>query len=136
MWLEELKELKKTSGKSTHSIAEGTCLPERTIIRIFSGETMNPSISTLIPIVNFLGGSFDEVFAESKMVVSDSTVTELKENVEVMSAEKDLTDTKNKMLEDKVNALTLEVELLKKELLHKEELLALHNFYNKLNNSK
>jgi hypothetical protein len=94
---------------------------------------MNPSISTLIPIVNFLGGSFDEVFAESKAVVADSSIKEIKEEVDVVTAEKDLTDTKNKMLEEKVAALTLEVELLKKELLHKDELLALHNYYNKIN---
>jgi hypothetical protein len=36
------------------------------------------------------------------------------------------------MLKAKNAALTTEIELLKKELLHKEELLALHNFYNKL----
>jgi hypothetical protein len=33
------------------------------------------------------------------------------------------------MLEAKVTALTTEIELLKKELAHKDELLALHNYY-------
>jgi hypothetical protein len=33
------------------------------------------------------------------------------------------------MLKKKVDLLTTEVELLKKELSHKEELLALHNYY-------
>lgn len=33
------------------------------------------------------------------------------------------------MLEAKVAALEMENELLKKELLHKEELLAVHNYY-------
>jgi hypothetical protein len=33
------------------------------------------------------------------------------------------------MLKTKNLALTMEIELLKKELAHKEELLALHNYY-------
>ncbi len=132
MWLETLKELKKTSGKSTHAIAEGTCLPERTIIRIFSGETMNPSISTLIPIINFLGGSFDEIFAESKAVVGTESLAELKENVDVVSAQNDVITSENEVLNAQNLALKNEVELLKVKLMHAEEKLAIHNFYIKL----
>lgn len=136
MWLDKIKEIKRDKGMTTKQIAELSNLPEKTVCRILSGTTSSPYVDTIQRLAGALGTTLDEIFAESKAVVSDSTVTELKEDVEVISAEKDLTDTKNKMLEDKVNALTLEVELLKKELLHKEELLALHNFYNKLNNSK
>jgi transcriptional regulator with XRE-family HTH domain len=135
MWLDKIKEIKKEKGMTTKQLAELSNVPEKTVCRILSGVTTSPLMVTMIQLAGALGTSLDEIFAESRAVVSDSTVTELKEDVEVMSAEKDLTDTKNKMLEDKVNALTLEVELLKKELLHKEELLALHNFYNKLTNN-
>jgi hypothetical protein len=37
------------------------------------------------------------------------------------------------MLEAKVNALEMEIALLKKELQHKDELLAVHNYYISLN---
>ena len=136
MWLENLRELKKTSGKSSKLISEGTLLPERTIVRIFSGETNNPSISTLIPIVNFLGGSLDEVFADTKAVVGEENLATLKEVVDVVSAEKNLVVAETKVLQDKVAALTAENELLKLKLLHKEEIIALHNYYNKLNPNK
>ena len=132
MWLETLKELKKASGKNSHAIAEGTCIPERTIIRIFSGETMNPSISTLIPIVNFLGGSFDEVFAESKAVVATESLAELKENVDVVSAQNDVITRENEVLKAQKLALENEVKLLKMQLMHAEEKLAIHNFYIKV----
>ena len=55
MWLDRLIELKKQAGMSTKQIAEGTLMPERTITRIFHGETDSPTITTLIPIINFLG---------------------------------------------------------------------------------
>jgi hypothetical protein len=40
-----------------------------------------------------------------------------------------LISVENDMLKAKVAALTTEIELLKKELEHKNELLALHNYY-------
>ena len=132
MWLENLIELKKKSGMSSKQIAEGTFMPERTVSRIFHRETPNPSITTLIPIINFLGGSFDEIFADTKAVVCDHNIVTLQEHIDTVSAERDLIITENAILKEKVNALTAENELLKREILHKEELLALHNYYNKL----
>lgn len=132
MWLDNLIELKKKAGKSCREIAEGTFMPERTVIRIFHRETDNPSITTLIPIINFLGGSFDEIFADTKAIVGDHTLVTLRENIEVVSAERDLIIAENAILKEKVTALTSENELLKLKLIHKDELLALHNYYNKL----
>lgn len=50
-------------------------------------------------------------------------------NADVVEAEIDVVRSENKTLEAKIAALKLENELLKKELLHKEELLAVHNYY-------
>ena len=136
MWLENLIELKKKAGMSSKQIAEGTFMPERTVSRIFHKETDNPSITTLIPIINFLGGSFDEIFADTKAIVGDKTLTVLQANVEAVTAERDLAIAENAILRDKVSALTAEIDLLKLQLMHKEELLALHNYYNKLKPTK
>jgi transcriptional regulator with XRE-family HTH domain len=133
MWLDKIKELKKEKNMSTKQLAELANLPEKTVFRILSGTTSSPYVSTIQAISAALGTSLDEVFAESKAVVADSSIKEIKEEVAVVTAEKDLTDTKNKMLEEKISVLTLELELLKKEILHKDELLALHNYYNKIN---
>ena len=132
MWLDNLKELKTKTGMSTKSIADATNLPEKTICRIFSGATDNPYVDTLHRIVKALGGSLDDILADTKVVVATETVVELKENVNVAEAEKDLILAENKMLTEKLTALNTELELLKRELLHKEELLALHNYYNKI----
>ena len=124
MWLENLKELKKKAGKKSKDIAEGTGLPERTVVRIFSGETDNPSISTLIPIVNFLGGSLDEIFADTKAIVGDKHLAELQESVATITAERDSAIADNIALKTEVTALTNEI--LRIQLAHKDEIIELY----------
>lgn len=132
MWLENLKELKKKTGMSSKQIAEKSKLPERTVCRIFSGETDHPYADTLDIIVKSLGYDLGDIFADTKVVVATDELVEIKESVGVVEAERDLTLVENDMLKAKITAMTTEIELLKKEIQHKEELLALHNYYNKL----
>ena len=132
MWLENLKELKKKTGMSTKQIAEKTNLPERTVCRIFGGETDHPYADTLDLIVKALGYDLGDIFADTKVIVATDDLVEIKESVDDVEAERDLTLVEDEMLKTKVAAMTTEIELLKKELQHKEELLALHNYYNKL----
>lgn len=129
MWLENLKELKKAKGMTSKQIADATKIPESTIKRIFSGDTDDPYVSTIHRIVTVLGGSLDNILAETNAVLSTETIVEMKENVDVTAAERDSIAVENEMLKTKNTALTMEIELLKKELAHKEELLALHNYY-------
>ena len=129
MWLDNLKELKKQTGMSVKQIAERTNLPERTVTRIFSGDTDNPYVDTLHRIVTTLGGSLDDILADSKAVVVTESVAQIKENADVIAAQNDLVSVENDMLKTKVATLTTELELVKRELSHKEELLALHNYY-------
>lgn len=132
MWLDNLKELKKAKGMSAKQIAEKTNLPERTVTRIFSGDTDNPYVDTLHRIVSVLGGSLDDILADTKVVVGEKNLATLQEDVEVVTAERDLLTAENAILKDKVAALTAENEMLKMQLNHKEEIIALHNYYNKL----
>jgi transcriptional regulator with XRE-family HTH domain len=132
MWLDNLKEAKKAKGLTTKQISDITMIPESTIKRIFSGDTDNPYVDTLRRIADALDTSLDHLFAESKLVVATETLIEVKENAEAVEAEKEVIEVKNDMLEAKITAMTMEIELLKKELQHKEELLALHNYYIKL----
>lgn len=129
MWLENLKELKKRTGMSTKQIADKSNLPERTVNRIFSGDTDNPYIETLHRIVDAIGYTLNDIFADTAAIVATEDVIEIKENVDVVEAERDLTLVENEMLKKKIDALTTEVELLKREIQHKDELLALHNYY-------
>lgn len=132
MWLDNLKELKKKSGMSSKQISEGTLMPERTICRIFNGETSNPTITTLIPIIKFLGGSLSEIFADTMAIVGDETLATLQEDKDVISAERDALIAENKILAEKVAVLTKELDLTNLKLMYTEKLLATHDFYNKL----
>ena len=129
MWLDNLKELKKKTGMTSKQIAEKTGLPERTVARVFSGDTDSPYADTLHRIVVALGGSLDDILADTKVVVSTQNVAELTETVYSVSAELELLRAENKVLTDKVAALTAEIDLLRLKLEHKEEIIALHNYY-------
>ena len=135
MWLDRLKEIKKEKGMSSKQIAEATNLPERTVSRIFSGDTDNPYVDTLHRIVSVLGGSLDDILADTKGVGGTENLVTLKENVEIATAELDMIKAENIVLKDKVAVLTAENDLLKMKLEHKEEIIKLHNYYNKFKSS-
>ena len=132
MWLENLKELKKAKGMTAKQIADDTKIPESTIKRIFAGDTEDPYVSTIHRIVTVLGGSLDHILADTNAVLSTESLAEVKENAEVVEAERDLVLAELEMLRAKTTAQEAEIALLKERLQHKEELLALHNYYNKL----
>lgn len=126
MWLDKLKELKKNKGMSTKQIAEKTDLPERTIARIFSGETDNPYVDTLRRIVSVLGGSLDDIFAESKTVVGNQDLATAQAEVERLTAEiKRLTDI-NEELTDKIRELIMEKKILDIKLDMQNETISLY----------
>ena len=122
MWLENLKELKKAKGMSSNQIAKATKLPERTVSRIFSGDTPNPYVDTIYRIVAVLDGSLDDVLADSKAVVGSRNLASLQSDVDRLTAE-------NAMLNDKVVTLTTENDVLRISLEHKEEIISLHESY-------
>lgn len=134
MWLDNLKELKKEKGMSVKQIAEETNLPERTVSRIFSGDTDNPYVDTLHRIVSVLGGSLDSILADTKVVVGDANLITLQTDIDKLNGDLTLLSAENSMLKDKVANLTAENEILRMKLEHKEEIISLHNYYNKLKN--
>ena len=136
MWLENLRELKRAKGMSSKQIADKTMLPERTVKRIFSGDTDDPRVDTLRRIVTVLGGSLDDIFAESGAVIVSQDLATLKAENDRLSAELKLLQTKVGVLQDLNTSLTAENSMLRTELKHKEEMLALHNYYNKLKSNE
>ena len=129
MWLDNLRELKNSSKMSAKQIADATKIPESTVKRIFSGETDDPYVSTIHRIVVVLGGSLDHILADTNAVLSTDNIVNVKETAGLAEAERNLMAAENEMLKAKNAALTTEIELLKKEILHKDELLALHSYY-------
>lgn len=132
MWLDKLKDLKKRSGMTTKAIAEKANMSERTVTRIFSGETYAPGIDKLRDIVYAMGGSLDDVLDESDFHLPTPLAEALKtENTTLQNAVNDLTD-ENVRLKDEIATLKVELDRLHLILEHKEEIIALHNYYNKL----
>ena len=139
MWLENLKELKKSSGMTSKQISDVTKIPESTIKRIFAGTTNDPSVSTIHRIVIALGGSLDNILADTDAILAPETIVEVKETLEevketanVMEAERNLIKVENERLKIENANMATELQLLKMELQHKDELLELHKFYRKL----
>lgn len=129
MWLENIKELKKAKGMSTKQIAAATNLPERTVSRIFSGDTDSPYVDTLHRIVTVLGGSLDDILSDTKVVVGDTNLLTLQEQVNTLTDERNLLVAENAILKDKVAVLTAELDMLNMQLKHKDEIISLHNYY-------
>ena len=129
---ERLAEFKALSGKSTRQISAETRIPESTLKRILSGDTPDPYVSTVGKIAKCLGVSMDVLLADTNAVISSQGLAEANKEAEKAKAERDMAIAENAILKAQATALSAEVELLKMKLAHKEELLAVHNFYNKL----
>ena len=63
-------------------------------------------------------------------------MSDLQEKLNIVAAARDLILAENDILKDKVFTITNEIEKLKLQLMHKDELLALHNYYNKLKSNE
>lgn len=135
MWLDNLKELKKQTNLSSKQIASMTNLPERTVSRIFSGDTDNPYVDTIYRIVSFLGGSLDDIFAEGSAVVGNKNLKDLQDELDLLKAERDVLVAEAAITKDKISALSAENDLLKMQIKFKDEIISLHNYYNKLKSS-
>ena len=132
MWLDNLKELKKNKGMTAKQIADVTKIPESTIKRIFSGDTIDPYVSTIHRIVTVLGGSLDHILADTNAVLSTESLVEVKETVELAEAERDLLLAELEILKAKTATQEAEIQLLKERLQHKDELLAVYNYFTKI----
>ena len=97
LWLQNLKELKKKSNMSIKDLAIKANLPERSVARFIGGETDHPRIDTLYNIVTALGGTLNDIFADTNIIVATEKLVEIKENVGVKEAEKDVLLAENKI---------------------------------------
>lgn len=121
---------------SSKQIADMTNLPERTVIRIFSGDTDAPRVDTLRRIVAVLGGSLDDIFAESGSVVANADLAALQDEINKLTDEATIMKAEIAMLKDKNASLEADNDRLRLTLAHKEEIISLHNYYNKLKSNE
>ncbi|MBP9988457.1 MAG: helix-turn-helix transcriptional regulator [Ruminococcus sp.] len=84
-WDEALIKLKELKGKSKLSysqIATLSDVPLSTVTRIFSNQTSNPSITTVLDIVKALGGDVSDIFSGSFRDEIKNETPEQKEMIE------------------------------------------------------
>ena len=141
MWLERILEEKKSQGITPKAMSERTkgMLPERTIVRILNGETENPRIDTIIELGASVGLTPSDLFKDNTIVEAAEAIVEAKETLveaqkaaEVIEAQKDIVAAELEMLRAKTAAQDVEIALLKEKLRHKEELLAVYNYFTKI----
>lgn len=138
MWLDNLKELKAQSKMSSKQIGDKAALPERTVSRIFSGATHNPQMTTVRAIANALGTTLDDLFAEGSAIVGGNSMQTLQEKLTAVQTEKDILQAENGVLKEQIAALTAQVAattneatLLRMQLQHKDELIAVYKSFTK-----
>ena len=143
MWRENLLRLVEESGLTKHEIAERGNIPYDTVKRIIKGKTDNPTVETLISLARGLGCTVDDICVGTGAVIGTQRLVELQATIysltlekESVIAERDLLLAQKAILEQNVATIATENELLKTQLLHKDELLAVHNRYLSLINKE
>ena len=129
MWLERIKEAKAAKGITTKEMADHMRLPKETITRILNGKTKNPYITTVLEMGEAVGLSEWEIFQETGLVIGSANLKELQEKLDDANTQLELVRIACDVKEAENTALLAEISLLKMELKHKEELLAVHNYY-------
>lgn len=139
MWREKIIEAKKTKNITTKMMSDKIRVPEQTITRILSGKTPTPRIDTILDLGASVGLSPTELFSETTAVLSDKNLTLLQEELDKANAalsalQAEFTSLSEETTELKVKNVTLQAEndMLKMKLEHKEEIIALHNYYKTL----
>lgn len=76
-----LNEKRVQNGLTYDAVATISNIPEPTIKNLCTGKTKNPGMETVIPIMNAVGGSFDEMLNEgkSKDEVKENSIIALKD---------------------------------------------------------
>ena len=142
MWLDNLKEIKKKSGMTTKQIAEKSRIPERTINRIFAGESDHPYADTIDLIVKAMGNyDLGDIFTDTNVVIATEAIVEVKEAVQELEAEQDNLLSDNQKLQATLIAKDTEIqdlrdELARRESQHKDELLELVKYFTKIKPSE
>lgn len=133
-WLIKLDECRIKASMSPKQIAEMIDESDRLVYRIFAGEAKNPSVNVVRKIIRAVGASVSEIFEESGAVIGGQDIVTLQANFDSLAAELSILQAENAVLKGKADTLSAENDMLRLKLEHKEEIIALHNYYNSVMN--
>ena len=141
-WLINLIELKNQTDISFKQIAEKENLSEKSVSNVFLGKSKNPGVDLIRRIIHAIGGTWNEIFGESGAVIGGQDLVTLQARVDELTEEVDrltqslrIANLDLAVQRDKVLALDNENKLLLLKIEYEEKLIAVHNFYNKLNSN-
>ena len=134
MFRERILEEKKKLNLSARTMSDTSRLhlPEETIHRVLSGKTPDPGISTVLDLAETVGLKHYEVFMDETLATEFKAFLELKSMSNETEAERIRIIAENENLKTTNAGLVDRIRVLEMELSHKEELLALHNYYNNI----
>ena len=128
-WLINLNEYRIKINMPLNEVAEKANVSEKSTRRIFSGESKNPGVEPVRRIIRAMGCTINEIFEESGAVIGGQDLVTLQAKFDKLNAEILLIRAENNVLKSKADALSAENDRLRLTLEHKEELLALHNYF-------
>lgn len=139
MWREKIIEAKKANNITTKMMSEKVRLPEQTITRILTGKTATPRIDTVLDLGASVGLSTWELFSNTTSVLVDKSLLTLQEELDQSKAALSALQSEYASLSEELTKLKLdyvklqaENNLLNVKLEHKDEILALHDYYRPL----
>ena len=134
MFRERISEEKKRLNLSARTMSDTSRLqlPEETIRRVLSGKTADPGISTVLDLAETVGLKPYELFMDETLAAEFKVFLDLKSRSEETEAERIRIIAENESLKATNAGLVDRIRVLEMMLEHKEEIIALHNHYNKL----
>ena len=131
MFRERILEEKKRLNISTRTMSDTSRLhlPEETIRRVLSGKTADPGIGTVLDLAESVGLKPYEAFMDAKLATEFKAFLDLKSRSEETEAERIRIIAENEIIKATNSGLVDRISVLEMQLSHKEELLALHNYY-------
>lgn len=139
-WLINLIELKNRVEKSCKQIADEENLAEKSVCNVFLGVVKNPGVDLMRRIIHSLGGHWDEIFGESGAVIGGQDLATLQAEVDRLTEEvalltNTLTIANSNLLDqkNKISELETENKILSLKYEYDEKIIAIYDFYNKIN---
>lgn len=125
MYRDRINEEKIRLGITAKSMSDRSKLhlPDETISRVLSGKTADPGVSTVLDIGDTVGLAPYEIFMDATLSAEFKAYLELKSKSDETEAERIRIVAENEVLKSTNLALTTEIETLKMQLAHKEEML-------------
>ena len=127
MYRDRINEQRKILGISHKIMSERSKLhlPEETISRFLSSKAHDARMSTFLDVCETVGMAPYEAFMDARTVAAFKLFLEAKVS--------DIDNTAElEMLRAKTAAQEAEIALLKERIQHKDEIIAIHNYYNKI----